>query len=217
MNKVLLLVEGQTEETFVTRVLRPYFQQYNVWLQPVLIHTRRDVSGQTYRGGAISYHQIKRQLKNLLGDTSAICVTTMLDYYRLPRDFPGQNTLPDAPPSKKVSHLEQAFQADINDQRFLPYLMLHEFEALVLADPSKICDVFPEVTSYAKLIQAIGGRRPEDINDQNPPSKLIQTYFPDYQKRLHGPRIVQHIGLPQLRQQCAHFDQWISQLEQRLS
>jgi hypothetical protein len=37
MNQVVILVEGQTEEGFITEVLRPYLQRHNVWVTPTII------------------------------------------------------------------------------------------------------------------------------------------------------------------------------------
>jgi hypothetical protein len=216
MKKVLLLVEGQTEETFVNQVLNSYFQQRNLWLHPVLLKTRQDPGSPAHRGGHVPYSKIKRQVQKLLGDSSVACVTTMLDYFGLPSDFPGKDSLPSGPASTRVAHLEQQFKQDINDRRFIPYIMLHDFEALVLVDPNEIPEVLPDATpsSLQALRRAIGGRAPEAINDKNPPAHLIAAHFSGYQKRLHSPRIVQRIGLDRLRQACPHFNQWITHLEQ---
>jgi hypothetical protein len=45
MKRVLILVEGQTEETFVRDVLAPHFLARNVALTPKLLVTRRVKSG----------------------------------------------------------------------------------------------------------------------------------------------------------------------------
>lgn len=71
-------------------------------------------------------------------------MTTLIDYYGLPADFPGVSTLPDASPHQKVAHLEQAFAQDIGDARFLPYLMLHGFEAFLFVQPEFIVQTFAQ-------------------------------------------------------------------------
>jgi hypothetical protein len=40
----------------------------------------------------------------------------------------------------KVEFLEQALKLDINENNFIPYIMLHEFEALLFTDPEKFSD-----------------------------------------------------------------------------
>jgi hypothetical protein len=42
----------------------------------------------------------------LLNDTGAVAVTTMLDYYGLPRDFPGRSAIPAGDCYARVAHLE---------------------------------------------------------------------------------------------------------------
>jgi hypothetical protein len=82
---------------------------------------------------------VKRDLQRLLADTGAERITTMLDYYGLPDDFPGLANRPSGNCYQRVEHVERAFQGDIAHPRFLPYLALHEFEALLFTDPAR-CD-----------------------------------------------------------------------------
>ena len=136
--KIHILVEGLSEETFVTEVLQPHLQKLEVEPNPVLVTTKRTKGGPTFKGGVSSYQKIRNDLQLLLRDTSAKLVTTMLDFYRLPPDFPGRKTLPRGSCYKRVDYLETKFQADIDHRRFLPYLQLHEFEAMVFASPEHI-------------------------------------------------------------------------------
>lgn len=139
MKRVLILVEGQTEETFVRDVLAPHFITRNVALTPKILVTRRVKSGGHFKGGVVNYAQVKRELHLLLADTGAERITTMLDYYGLPEDFPGLAGRPSGTCYQRVEHVERAFQADIAHPRFLPYLALHEFEALLFTEPAR-CD-----------------------------------------------------------------------------
>jgi hypothetical protein len=134
MKKVHILVEGQTEVTFVREVLYPHLFSHGIVLQPKLVVTKRVKAGGHFKGGVVSYDQVKRDLERLLRDTSASLVTTLLDYYGLPTDFPGQGTKPGGDCYARVTHVEDAFARDIADPRFLPHLVLHEFEALVFVD-----------------------------------------------------------------------------------
>lgn len=47
---VAVLVEGQTEETFVRRVLQPHIG-WSVYLTPIVVHTSRAADGTAQRGG----------------------------------------------------------------------------------------------------------------------------------------------------------------------
>ncbi len=217
MKRVLVYVEGQTEETFVRNVLAPYLTgKCQVFLIPTLARTKRTKSGQTFKGGIVSYRRVRRDILNLLGDSSAALVTTMMDYYGLPDDFPGKDVLPVGTPYDRVRYLEEAFKNDIGDRCFLPFLVLHEFEALVLVEPGQLGMVLPQYTDKVAVLKGdIGSLPPEEINEgsETHPAARILHYFPAYQKRLHGPRIVQGIGLEKIRRQCPHFNEWLGQLE----
>lgn len=217
MKQVFVYVEGQTEETFVRDVLAPYlFSKCNIYLIPTLARTKRTKSGHTFKGGIVSYGQVKRDILNLLGDSSAALVTTMIDYYGLPDDFPGKSTLPAGTPYVRARHLEDAFASDIGNPRFLPFLVLHEFEALVLTEPKHLARALPQYQdNLARLVADIGTRLPEEINDGNTthPAARIRQYFPGYQKRLHGPLVVQNTGIETIRSQCPHFAEWLARLE----
>jgi hypothetical protein len=215
MNKVLIYVEGQTEETFVRDVLAPHLVGRDVWLIPVLARTKRTSDGRTFKGGIVSYTQVRGDLAKLLGDTSATLVTTMLDYYGLPGDFPGKRSLSERDAYQKVTSLEDAFRRDIDHPRFLPFLTLHEFEALLFAQPEQIVQMFPDAGQVDRLLQEVSGLAPEEIDEgqDTHPAARIGRYLPGYRKRLHGPMIAGRIGLETIRARCIHFRQWMAKLE----
>lgn len=105
-----------------------------------MIRLRFVVEGQTEEAGVIDYARIKRDLTLWMKEDqqSDAFFTTMFDLYRLPQDFPGfAEAKRQVDPYQRVKLLENAFAEDIGHQRFVPYLQLYEFEALVLSDPSK--------------------------------------------------------------------------------
>jgi hypothetical protein len=217
MKRVLIYVEGQTEETFVRDVLAPHLKQTcQIDLRPTLARTKRTKSGQTFKGGIVSYEQVKGDIQRLLGDSNAALVTTMIDYYGLPDNFPGKDTLPAGTPYVRVRHLENAFANDIGDPRFLPFLVLHEFETLVLVKPENLGRVLPQYENQLRaLVTDIRGIPPEEVNDgpHTHPSARILQHLPGYQKRLHGPLVIKDIGLETIREQCTHFNEWLKKLE----
>lgn len=214
MTRVLVLVEGQTEETFVKEVLAPYLAPRNVYPQYTILKTQREVNRPDFKGGVISYRQIRGDVLRLLNDTAAAAVTTMLDYYGLPRDFPGRIDLPAADGYTRVTHLEAAFAADIGSRRFIPFLTLHEFEALMFADPDAIAGEFPSARAELHAIRN-AFNTPEEINDDPgaAPSKRLKDLLADaYQKTLHGPLITMTIGIETIRRECRHFNEWVERL-----
>lgn len=216
MKKVLILVEGQTEETFVRDVLATHLLKQETYLIPTVVTTKRVKSGSDFRGGIISYPKLKREIINLLHDASAERVTTMIDFYGLPAGFPGRATLPGGSSYQRVDYLESQFQADIQHHKFIPYLALHEFEALLFTSPHQLAQAFPNQTIEHELSQIKAAfQSPEEIDDspQTAPSKRIRALLPEYQKPLHGPLVIRQIGIEVIRNECPHFDQWLKKLE----
>jgi hypothetical protein len=216
MNRVLVSVEGQTEETFVREILHHHLWTFNVKLQPVVITTHRVKQGRKFKGGVLSYAQTRNEIGRLLGDTNAVAVTTLYDLYHLPMDFPGQSTRPSGSGRDKALHLEDAFKKDIGSPHFHPHLQVHEFEAFLFVDPARTASLFTE-RNLTKEFQRI--RRefltPEDINDnpQTAPSKRIIELYPKYEKPLYGTLAVLEIGLDAIRAECPHFGSWLTWLE----
>lgn len=217
MKRVLILVEGQTEETFVRDILGPHLLAAEIFIRAILISTKRVKSGEKFKGGVTSYPQVRREVWNLLNDTGATAVTTMMDYYGLPYDFPGLASLPrEKSCYERVKHLEEAFHEDIGHRMFLPYLSLHEFEALLLVLPEEIERVSPGKPGAARLIAEVARfASPEEVNDgpETHPSARIRQAVPSFQKRLHGPVVASRIGLAAIRKRCRHFDDWLRRLE----
>jgi hypothetical protein len=81
---VIVVGEGQTEETFVRDVLAPALAAESVFLGPRLVPTSPG-----RRGGALSYPRVLRYLRNTLRQRGDTYVTTFFDLYRLDDAFPG--------------------------------------------------------------------------------------------------------------------------------
>jgi Domain of unknown function (DUF4276) len=122
---------------------------------------------------------------------------------------------------ERVTFLESAFAKDISFDRFIPYLELHEFEALLFADPTKLSEYYNEQRHAAAIesLRKVHDEFPnaELVNDgqDTAPSKRIIAAIPEYEseKATAGPLVANKIGLPKLREQCPHFDQWMQRLE----
>lgn len=215
--KIFILVEGQTEETFVKQILAPHLEVTEKFVIPILVNTKRVVDGPNYRGGLTSYVKVNRDLLNLLRDRSVGVVTTMFDFYGIPEDWPGYDTLPNGDCYARVEHLEAHWGLDINDTRFIPNLMLHEFETLALVDPTMLQSSFPDKNRQIEaLTQMVEGYdSPEYINEgkATAPSKRILAKLQAYRKSLHGPLLCSKLGLQRLRESCRHFDEWVTRLE----
>lgn len=217
MRKVLILVEGQTEERFVKDVLQPYLWGVGVHPEPKIATTRRVKRGPDFKGGITEFQKVENDLRRLLQDTNAALVTTMIDYYGLPKDFPGKHNLRASNSLERVRKLEAALEQHFNvGRKFVAYLMIHEFEAFLFSSPATLAEVMND-PSMRKQLEGIRNEfsTPEDINDdpRTTPSARLLKLFPAYRKRLHGPMTTGRIGLDTMRRECAHFNQWVSRLE----
>ena len=215
--KVLVLAEGQTEESFIKRVLGPYLSPKQIFVIPTIIKTKIEVRGPDHKGGVNTYEQVKKDLRPLFYDTSADVVTTMIDYYALPSDFPGYSERPNGNCYQRIEYMEDRFSADINQIKFLPYLQLHEFEALVFASEDKLPIAFVNKNREIQQISLINNQftSPEEINE-NPdstPSKRLKRIFPEYQKTFHSQLILSQTKIDDLRGKCSHFNAWLNRLE----
>ncbi len=218
MRRVSVVVEGQTEESFVKNILAPVLYQHKVYLTPIIL------GPPGHKGGNTNYARVKKDvILQLKQDQAAYC-STMLDFYGLGRGFPGTPLPANLPNVDKVTHIEQAVKADIiaespnlrSDIRFLPYLQLHEFEGLLFSDPAALARGLGQ-QGLAPQFEAIRRQfpTPEDINDDpnSAPSKRVRAIYAGYRKILDGTLAAEAVGIDRIRQECPHFRQWIERLE----
>ncbi len=225
-----IVVEGETEEQFVRKILAPKLGERMVFATAQRVETGRhkvrpvDQSNrdymQIYRGGLRDYDKAKRDIQRWLRRREVSYVTSMIDYYGLPENFPAQETVSSAlTPYNRVKTLEQAFANDLNDSRFIPYIQLHEFEALLFSNVNEIDAVLATTEEsrlhrLSRIIQEFENK-PEDIDDgrMTAPSKRLESIYPEYRKLMHGIQIIQRIDFNVLREACPHFNEWVVRLE----
>ena len=121
-------------------------------------------------------------------------------------------------PYERVKLLEGSLAKDIGDSRFIPYIQLHEFEALLLSDPKKLDSQFDDSDAVERITVLVSQfSSPELIDDgiETAPSKRIAAEIPAYAsvKASAGPLVAERIGLPTMRAKCCHFGEWIRKLE----
>ncbi len=209
-----MLVEGQSEETFVKQTLRPWLAVRGVFIEgPVVLWTKRIAAGGGYRGGVASWGQIRKNLLPLLADGDA-WMTTLLDFYGLPDDVPGFA----AHKGQGTAHVQvNSVQAELavalgRQPRFLPLLALHELEAWMFAEPAVVSTHFGVAAVAAKLAAEVpdpGG--PEAINHgpASHPKARLRKHCPNYKKTSDGPSVLAKIGIPTIRARCPAL-QWLA-------
>jgi hypothetical protein len=111
--------------------------------------------------------------------------------------------------------LEKSFAASMDDWRLVPYIQVHEFEALLFTDISKLSSYHSEHRSEIRELELVRPRfpTPEHIDQNFPPSKRIKDKVRGYDKPTAGAGTAIEIGLTKLREECGHFNDWIGRLE----
>lgn len=219
MIRLHITAEGPTELNFAQKVLAPHLGAFGIVVDARCVLTSKDNRfSKEYRGGLPNYEKAKRDILTWFKqDRHPECrFTTMFDLYALPKDFPGYGTAKRQDPYERVRHLEESLAADIGNAGFIPYIQLHEFEALVLADPQSLdWEYLEHDVPIRNLIAMVGNQNPELINDrpETAPSKRIRREIPEYDKATAGVAVAEKIGLPTLREKCRHFHEWLSRLE----
>ena len=178
------------------------------------------------RGGIVPWEIARQRIVNNLRADSELTVSTMVDYYGMPNDWPERASPFTAAMSvsDRAEEIESALLQDVcnemdssfNPARFVPYVMMHEFEAMLFSD----CQAFVTAIGRSDLsasFQAIRNEfdSPEDIDDSpdTAPSKRIESLMPAYQKPTMGAQAAQSIGLEAIRRECPHFADWMERLE----
>jgi len=218
MTRITVIVEGATEEIFISSVVAPSLWNREVFVTPVIL----GVAG--HKGGNVKYARVRKDiLLQLKQDRSGYC-STMLDLYGLGNGFPGTPLPANLSGHRKAERIEQAVRKDIvaaipdlrPELRFIPYLQVHEYEGLLFSDS----DAFAATLGGKDISRQLRNIRdafptPEDINDDpnTAPSKQVCALYPGYQKVIDGTVAAQAVGLPSMRREWPHFNAWMDRLE----
>lgn len=212
MIRVNILCEGPTEERFVSKVLAPHLFSMGI------VATPRSI------GGANNYAKVRQQIILWLRQEPSTWLTTLVDLYGMNRRFPGYASAQAYQPRSKALWIEAQLKIDIEGegveqaQRFFPHVQLHEFEALLFADPAVLEDwlrLYAPLAPNSLANIRTAFETPEHINDSphTAPSKRIKGLVENYDKVTDGWLISQEIGLDKIRAECPHFNAWLAQIE----
>jgi Domain of unknown function (DUF4276) len=165
-----------------------------------------------------------REITALLKQEPGAYVTTMFDLYRLPLDWPGR----EEPRNLKYPDVHQRIENSLKDairaemgsnfdsRRFIPYLQVHEYEAILFSDPVRLAESLqsPQFAArFTAIVDECGGCEKIDDDPETAPSKRIEKLVPGYQKTSDGVLVAQRIGLETIRDKCPHFHEWLDKLE----
>ena len=181
-------------------------------------------TSQAAAGGGLTRQRVLRFLRNTLREREDAYVTTFFDLYGLPAEFPGRAEAAREPdPLARARVVEHALHREVVDlagcrpEQFLPHVQPYEFEALLLSPPLRLSQVEPAWRQVATELREALDRvpSPEHLNDgeNTHPSARLAALRPAYKKVGHSQALAEIIGLPRMRDKCAHFDAWLTRLE----
>jgi Domain of unknown function (DUF4276) len=222
MARLLIHVEGETEETFVNEILRPHFLGRG--FESVAARQLGNERLRSQRGGIRGWNTARTDIIRHLRQDPGCIMTTMVDYYGLPqageKAWPGRPDSTSLPVPDRAVRLEAAIlenlSVDIDCRQFVPFVLVHEFEGLLFSD----CRAFADSISRPDMAASFQEIRdafdtPEHIDDSpvTAPSKRVERLVPTYQKPLFGNLAALEIGLRKIRAECPHFAAWLTRLE----
>jgi hypothetical protein len=226
MARLLVHVEGQTEESFVNEILGGYLKGKGY--ESVSARLIGNARLRSRRGGIRGWPSARRDIVNHLREDRPCTATTMVDFYRLPQGgegaWPGRAKAVGVQALHKASCVEDALREDLahhlgasfDPRRFVPFVVVHEFEGLLFSDCAAFAGAIgrPELESQFQEIRDEFST-PEDINDSadEHPSKRVEDLVPGYEKPFLGTLAVLEIGLDRIRAECPHFSRWLERLE----
>jgi hypothetical protein len=226
MARLLVHVEGQTEEAFVNELLRGHLLAHGY--ESVSARIIGNARQRSHRGGIRSWSSVRKDIVRHLKEDPSSLSTTMIDYYGMPRSgeraWPGRAQAPSLATGAKGQAVENALLADVvsemgenfDRRRFVPFVVMHEFEGLLFSD----CALFARAIYQPQAAHSFQAIRdsfdtPEDINDapNTAPSKRVAILAPAYDKPLFGVLAALDVGLARMREACPQFRKRLVALE----
>ena len=210
MKTIIIICEGETDEEFCKTLLSVYLQDI------CRVETR-------LLGGNCSWERIKDMVEKALKQQKNALVTTFFDYYGVKtKKFPNWSEtirFNKANVRERIEILEKGMLEAIDNKfryRFIPYIQLHEFEALLFNNIEAFGSIF-KANEYDKseLLKVLENfPDPELINQEKEtsPSHRLKHLIPSYEKIIDGNTLAEMIGLEQIRKKNKHFNDWIEQL-----
>lgn len=215
--RLAISVEGQTEESFVKLLLAPHLQTFDIFITPIPVQTGWNANRTKAKGGGINLDRVERELRSLLQSHKDGYVTSFYDFYGFGK----------RPPGIDVGGLEQQIaEACGSPPNLIPYIQLHEFEALLLSNAEIAADYFQTDRLTVEIAKAVSkAGTPEDVNDGplTAPSKRLEQWtaqwsgverqFSKATKVRHGYQLAARLTLPVIRAACPRFNAWLTRLE----
>lgn len=213
--RIAIVVEGQTEEAFVNRVLQPHLGFDTAYLCPIVVHTSHDGYGRAHRGGGTWTHY-EGLLRKLLAQPHWSVITTLIDFYGLPEHTPACTCDGSHITASCATSREAAIHESLGgDPRFKPHIVAHEFETLIFAAAAESDEFLGDAGAAAQLRRMVDDHdgNAELINGGNrtAPSKRLLKLLPSYDKVRDSVTVLED-RLDTALQHAPRFAQWTASL-----
>ncbi|WP_421921110.1 DUF4276 family protein [Marinifilum sp.] len=212
MNRIVFIVEGDTEILLVEKVIMPYIYElgYQISYNCQTITTNRK---QHKKGGVGSYGKFKNEILRTIAQGDVL-VTSLIDFFKLPTDFPSFKN-----DSNRIEEIEKGILEDFDSNpNLIPYIQRHEVEALMYSNMDGFELVMDDEDQLEKVQQIMDEYpNPEDINNspETAPSKRLQGIF-NYDKTGDGEMIFEMVGIQAMLDKCPRFAKWINEIRAKL-
>lgn len=215
--EIVAIVEGKTEQIFIQNIVSPHLAKKNIYITPIII------SKPGQKGGDVRFSRAKNDIGLHLKQRSDTFLTLFFDYYGIKSDWPGlKDAEKQSLPNDKAEKINNATKDKVNqlfgdhgsDRRFIPYISMHEFEALLFSEPKALAAQLKVPQSdIDKILRECG--EPENIDDSphSAPSKRLEILSSRFKKTSTGITIAKAIGLVKIREHCLLFNKWLTEIE----
>ena len=200
--RVLLFVEGEMEQKGLPPCLSTYYQRslgLRLRFQPIC-----------FRGSANYVGELAKKVRMHLEAKASgdiLAAFGIVDLYGLPLHLPGWQNKGIA---DKVSLARKHFETQVGHPKFRQFFAVHETEAWLLADSARLPD---------PVRKALPGRctRPEEVNHDMPPAKLLDKLYRDkasrgYQKSIDGVNMLRDLSPDTVSGKCPYFREMLTEL-----
>lgn len=212
MKRLVFIVEGDTELILVNNLIIPYLISRGI-TAPMHGQTIITNRKQFKKGGVGSFGKYQNEVNRTFAQGNVI-VTSIIDFFKLPTDFPGYTV-----DSSRIDQIELAVWNQMgSNPDFIPYIQRHEVEALMFSDREGLEFVIDDVRQMQQIDQIIQQyANPEDINNspQTAPSKRLERIF-GYDKVDDGELILDMMEIETIINKCPRFAAWVNKLETKL-
>ena len=200
--KFIIIVEGRTEKLAIQDFLKR-------WLDNKLVE-RVGVKQRPLSGGKVEQQLTKQALAHLEKDdeNEILGVIGLLDLYGMSTDFDFEGKTKG--PDKLFKERKKTIEKQVNHDHFKMFFAVHEFEAWLLSDPGIFQQDFRgEINKYSA--------KPENVNFDNHPSKLLQDIYRrkskrHYMKTIDGHDLFGRLDPQLVYDKCPYFKMMLDEM-----